>query len=1009
MVFSDSPSIDPRSKNDLIKRTHELAASFTPEWSFDTEHPDIGSTLALIFINQLSDNLRRINQLPDKYHTEFANLLGVSLQRAFPSSGIVVAELASDTVSGVPLAHGTKLLGQTQNGDPVIFETVRDVYLTSSRLTDLVLISPRRGRIIPIMNGPHPATYFGDPAQDTEAPDSVATVPSFSLFDFDADGVETNALVLYHKSVFDAVDGISIYIKPISADGISLAAQLSDTSRYRWSRNASEGPVQMDSVAASGDCIVLTQKEKSEQLTLDGSEFFALSVEALEPVGEPLILSDLRVCAVCDDAHPDFVLHNSDELEIPRFMPFGDTAALFDECYIGHDRIFSQQGATVKLKFGLTSEEKLATFTPLQEAAELKIIKKKPRAVLFDTVSTAPQEVVFEYYNGVGWKLLQLESNCSTLFGGTNSGETEICFVCPDDWQAITVGGYNERALRIRITQADNCYLQPCLHKMPVITGLQISCTYGNLWRQPQRLCRICGTCTEELTDRLLAQTAFPAFSPLPYGLDALYFGFDEKPDGAPVSMLFDTAESVLPDDYPLTFEYSSLNGFKPLKVIDGTKGLTRSGTLMFIPPTDFSPLPVEGQRRFWLRLIDLGETSGRSPRFRPRINRLLLNAADIRNCETLEEESFYIESAAPNMTFPLAAETIYTAAVYVSEMPRFSPSAMEQMARQMPERVRISYDFLGNITSFFVLWDEVVNFDSSLPADRHYVIDRMNNTISFGDGVHVMIPPAQSGVAFTVQAVCCRGQDGNLPAGAVAALFDNTLFVGGVINPIATYGGSDLETVSSAQQRGAWIVSGRNRLVSELDFVREIRAFSDAIEKVRCVAGFDIWGHPVPGMITVAVLSRDYGEGAYSFAGLHDSLKTRLLSRCEATVTSDMLCLNEPSFVRISIDVWIQVDNVAYYFDAQNLIYKSIEEFIDPLRSDDGGWEIGVLPTETQLLQMLHSVSFKGHVTRFIVTARYVDDSGPHETELKNLPKNPFAIAINGTHRVFLELENHQ
>ncbi len=1012
MRHTDELIIDTRSTDDLRRRFAELVSSYTPEWRFDPEQPDIGTALGLIYLNQMSDNIKRLNRLPGKYHTEFANLLGISLLPAYPSSGILVAELASDTIPGVALPCGTKLLGETANGKPVIFETVSDIYVTSARLTDLVAISPKRGKIIPIMNGPRPLNLFA-PSADIEADlsesEPEAAPPPFSLFDFDADGIEKNALLLYHKSIFDAQDGMSIYIRPIAPDGSSLADEFADSKRYQFMRKTAEGLVSMDSVTVSGDAIVLKQAEKSESVTIGSNEFFVLCLKRTEPVADDIILSDLRISAVCDEAPPEFVLHGSDEEDSQEFMPFGETANLYDECYIGDDRLFAQEGADVRMRFKLSSQDKLVTFTPQQEEAELKVIKRKPQAVLFSTVTTSPEKISVEYYNGLGWKKLICKTDWSELFNGKNEGEMVLSFICPDDWNPITNGGFNSRMLRMRIIQADNCYLQPCIHTMPKISGLMLSCTYESAWKQPQLLQRACGTQTFDLTELLLSAKPFPAFTPLPYSCDALYMGLDEKPEGAPLSLLFDAAESVLPDDNPLTFEYSTINGFKPLKIIDGTKSLTRSGTILFLPPNDFAAVKVEGTSRFWLRLTDVSELSGKPARFRPVIRQLLMNAVDIRNQETMDEEAFYIDAAAPNMTFPLAAETIYTTRVYVSEMPRYSPSAMEQMARQMPDRVRITHDFFGNITSFFVLWDEAESFDNSLPTDRHYIIDRMNNTISFGDGVHVMIPQAQSGVAFTVQAVCCNGQAGNLPAGAVNTVFDGAMYLGRVYNPIATYGGSDLETVASAQSRGASIVCGRNRLVSEPDFVREVFAFSDAIEKVSCVAGYDIWGEESPGTITIAVMSRDYADGAYSFTGLHDSLKARLLSRSEATVTEESLCLCEPSYVRVSVDVWMQVENVAHSFEAQNLILDSINAFLDPLGRDGrGGWDLGVLPTDTQLKQMLHSLRFRGFITKFIVTARYVEKAGAHETDLDHLPPNPFAIAINGTHRVFMELENH-
>lgn len=1010
MRHSDELIISTQSAEDLQRRFAELAASYTPEWRFDPEDPDIGTTLGLIYLNQMSDNIKRLNRLPGKYHTEFANLLGISLLPAYPSSGILVAELASDTIPGVALPYGTKLLGEAENGEPIIFETVSDIYVTSAKLTDLVAISPKRGKIIPIMNGPKPASLFSSgndfDSSESEVEPEIAP-PPFSLFDFDEEGIEKNALLLYHKSIFDAHSGMSVYIRPRAADGSPLAKELSDSERYQFLCKTSEGFVPVDSVTLSGDAIVINQSEKSEPVNIAGNEFFVLCLNRIGTVSDDIILSDIRISAVCNEAPPEFVLHGSDEESIEEFMPFGETANLYDECYIGSDRLFAQSGSDVRMRFKLSSHDKLITFTPEQEDAELKVIKRKPQAVLFSTVTTSPEKITVEYYNGLGWKKLICKTDWSELFNGKTEGELVLSFVCPDDWAQTTNGGFNARMLRLRVIQADNCYLQPCIHTMPIITGLMMSCSYESAWKQPQLLQRVCGTQVSDLTGSLLSAKPFPVFTPLPYGTDSLYLGFDEKPQGAPLSLLFDAAESVLPDDSPLTFEYSCINGFKPLKIIDGTKSLTRSGTILFMPPNDFAAFSIEGVSRFWLRLTDTTELSGKSAHFRPLIRRLLLNAVDIRNQETLDEEAFYIDTAAPNMTFPLAAETIYTTRVYVSEMPRYSPSAMEQMARQMPDRVRIAHDFLGNITSFFVLWDEVESFDSSLPTDRHYIIDRMNNTISFGDGVHVMIPQAQSGVAFTVQAVCCNGQAGNLPAGAVNTVFDGAMYLGNVYNPIATYGGSDLETIASAQSRGASIVCGRNRLISEIDFVREVFAFSDAIEKVNCVAGYDIWGAESPGTITIAVMSRDYADGAYSFTGLHDSLKARLLSRSEATVTDDTLCLCEPYYVRVSVDVWIQVENAAHSFEAQNLILDNINAFLDPLGSNGrGGWELGVLPTDTQLRQMLYSLRFRGFISRFIVTARYVDKTGAHETDLDHLPPNPFAIAVNGTHRVFMELE---
>ena len=148
----DELLLDPRTLEDLCRRVEELAASYTPEWRFSRQDPDIGSTLALLFAGQMADNLRRLNRLPEKYHTEFVNLLGLTLRPASPASGVVVAEiLGGGTTPGTALPRGTRLLGDGTDGEPVMFETVGDVYLTSARLTDIVSVSGTAGSIHPLL------------------------------------------------------------------------------------------------------------------------------------------------------------------------------------------------------------------------------------------------------------------------------------------------------------------------------------------------------------------------------------------------------------------------------------------------------------------------------------------------------------------------------------------------------------------------------------------------------------------------------------------------------------------------------------------------------------------------------------------------------------------------------------------------------------------------------------------------------------------------------------------
>ena len=147
--------LDFRSVGDLRAELKRLATSYTPEWAFSEENPDVGSVVALIFANQMSENIRKMNLVLDKYHTEFVNMLNLSLRPAYPASGVAVLELLEGGVPGVYVPGGTRLIGQG-NGEEdrqILFETTSDLYVTCSRLRDVIAASGFFGKLIPYLGG----------------------------------------------------------------------------------------------------------------------------------------------------------------------------------------------------------------------------------------------------------------------------------------------------------------------------------------------------------------------------------------------------------------------------------------------------------------------------------------------------------------------------------------------------------------------------------------------------------------------------------------------------------------------------------------------------------------------------------------------------------------------------------------------------------------------------------------------------------------------------------------
>lgn len=999
-VSHGETALDPRTREELCRRVEELAASYTPEWRFNRESPDIGSVLALVFTGQMADNIRRFNRLPEKYHTEFVNLLGLSPRPPCPAACVAVAEVIRGASSGVPLPRGTPLAadGAGPDGEAVLFETAEDVYLTGARITDILSLSGVRNRILPLLGGPRPAQLIPERA---EAPQETGpeNAEPFRLFDLSGAGIARSALLMYHRSVFRTKGGAPLQVLPLGPEGASLAEELASSARWRWSYYNGGSLQPFNSAEARDGVLFLRRDGESQPVFLEDGAYHLLCLEALEPVSAAVVLGDLQAASACGGTAPDCVLHDGAALSPEEFMPFGDTVSLFDECYIGSDWVFSQDGASVTLSFELSSRRTLAGLAPRREAGKLRIIRRRREAAEPEISRSAPQQVALEYFNG-GWRPIPC-ADCSALMDGSHTGPVRISFLCPGDWKPLPVDGCGGRCLRLRVLRADGCCLLPCEHTVPVIKNLRLSYEYSRPWRRPQRLRAVFGTQAEDLSRRFAEGRPVTVFRPLPYPPAALYLGFDRLPEGAPISLFFDVEAPPCRRMEETFFEYSGRAGFRPLEAEDNTGNFSCPGTVRFVPPADFAPMEVEGVRRWWLRIQGGASALGGDY---PLIRSVAVNAVNILNRQTLEEERFYVESAAPGMSFPLAVENLLCAEVFVNETGQLSRRQIEQMLEESPQDIRISYGAAGEVSTCFVRWTEVDSFAASLPESRHYMLDRIKGAVVFGDGVHVRLPRARHDAAFTVRPVRCGGERGNVPAGAVNRFFRNVMYVESVRNPAAACGGSDPESGESVLRRGAELIGGRGRLITGGDFEQAVRAFSGAVERVRCLAGTDVDGRPDPSRITVALMTRDYARGGQTFGRIREPLKRYLLERCGADAAPECLTVCEPAYVEVSVSVWAGVDDASCAFAARDMLLKQLREALDPLNRQNG-WEIGILPSERRLRTLLQALRFPGRIHRICAAARYKDRSGSHETDLDHLPANPFAIAVSGEHRIYIGL----
>ncbi|MBO5246152.1 MAG: hypothetical protein J6B28_02705 [Eubacterium sp.] len=1010
--------IDMRDANAIEARIQELAESYTPEWQYSKDNPDIGATIAKIFAKQMSENIGMYNEVIEKYHTEFVNMLDISLLPAKPSNAMVLLDLVNDTVPGVELPKGTQLMAQPEDAErPIIFETSNSIYVSNAVLETAFMTHGRDGLVMPLLGNykapefiPSKAEHTEDLAEQAEAEVQSNRIQPFHIFG-KMPSISRNALLFYHESVFDTEDN-PLYIR-ISGD--EMLIQKIREGAYKFSYYGEGELCEFTEVTYLNDqkmfrLVKNNQMPQMDTIDIDARTYQMIVLEACEPVTENIEMERVEFSSEGRNALPQFVHNGSTDLDVSEFDLFGDTLAVYQECYIGHDNYFSKAGALVTMSFEVSYPEHMIDVIRPKEQEDLRIIKRKPKVIFNDMPADAyADEIAIEYFNGIGWKKLESRQEYRMMFAREKKGRYELSFICPSDWVATATGAYDGRCLRIQLLKSDNCYMRPCVHHYPHISDMKISYCYKEHFVEPTQLIAVNTTRKVNCTKALKEHRRFVAFAVSNYSEDAVYIGFRNRMEMGPVSLFFDIAEGNYYDGLRCHFAYSSRTGFRQIKVVDHTANFTRTGTVLFMPQPDMSPVTLEGKTRYWIRITRSRVKRVDEPEdMLPKINDIRLNAVQVSNIETKEEQDFYLDEVLPNMFFTLGTDHILDIDLWVNERDRYTKNEVKEMLRTSPDTVRVEYDTRGEISALYIKWRELERLDDDA-YDKGYILDRMNNRLIFGDGVHLEIPRVTDDVAFKVRIRCCEGAIGNVEAGMINDAQAQFLFLNSITNPFKAYGGSNMENLDSALARGANILRSRKRLVSVSDFEREILAYSDTISQVKCVTGKRIDGAIDADAVTFVVLLKDYRVGSYNFHNLADDLRNHLLESCELTISPEHIHIVEPIFVDVCVDVWAKSMQMEDSFEIRSELTECLANYLDPVKSENGvGWKIGAMPKKNQLLMKLNVLKHKAIVRKLLLIAKYTDEKGTHEVELSEVKENPFMVCRSGVHQVHLTVDDY-
>lgn len=493
----------------------------------------------------------------------------------------------------------------------------------------------------------------------------------------------------------------------------------------------------------------------------------------------------------------------------------------------------------------------------------------------------------------------------------------------------------------------------------------------------------------------------FQPFAPLPDDEQAVYLGFDGPLEGGPLQVFVELADFAYPARFHprVRWEVSTDDGWQRVSVRDGTDGLTERGVVRFTPPTATSPLDRFGESRHWLRArvtapggfvnspyrrkLAPGETppdercgdhlattppGGESAMALPESALIVPNTGWASNVRTIDDEILGSSNGRPDQEFQVLSPPARDVAVRVDELATLSAGERDRLEADSEVPVEVEGD-PGDPDAFWVAWQPVENFLTSGPDDRHYTIDAVDGTVTFGDGTTGAIPP-RGRDNLRVDYETGGGTAGNVPAGAVDELEGSLAFVDNVANRLSSDGGGDAEPTAAVLERAPEELRDRNRAVARVDYERLAKASARKVARAHCLPSLGPRGTYKPGYVTVLIVPQTAERVPMPSASLKTQVTDSLHAAAPAPVLGDLgderLVVRAPTFVEVTVEATIEADAPDSLAALEAAAADALEAYFHPLTGGDNadGWPFGELPCVSDCYRVLEGVPDVDHVS---------------------------------------------
>lgn len=636
------------------------------------------------------------------------------------------------------------------------------------------------------------------------------------------------------------------------------------------------------------------------------------------------------------------------------------------------------------------------TVTDVVQAANLAVLSAPSTAVLranvdvivvvnlfgswttFAPPPTHNPTLSWEYYDGTAWR--PIPGLTDTTQALAQSGKVTFCV--PRDLQATDVVGHTNSWIRARLVGGDYGQETVTVTTSPGSTpGTtvqtvnrstdSIRAPYVGLLTVTYTVC--CAITPDvvltfdngELVDQTninkSAGAVLDYFEPLgdlltsmsggdaSAGDRALFLGFDTPLTGGPIQVLFLVNDGSFDAAYPLRVDALLGNRFKPVVVQDNTRGLNESGTLEITLAESPQLTGSFGATRYWLRLRPSTHLAS-STDWQPAIRAAYLNATWAEAADTQTFEPLGSSDGSPDQQFGLSRPPVISGSLRLRVLEALGD---DDVALLKANGVQVDATLINSTIPeqpgyFWVLWSEVPDTIDEASGDRVYSLDDVNGIVTFGDGLHGMIPPIGSNTILAESYQRGGGEAANaVTAWSTLSLVTPLTGVSGVVPPDDAAGGSDPQDDATTLRYAPANLWSRGRALTPADFEMLAIQFSRDIAQAQAIQ--------TRSGVNVVVAMR--GADAMPGAAVLRQLRTYLLSVAPPMLAAPgVLEVNGPREVPIHIGLTVIVDTIEMSGTVAAGAQQALTDLLDPATGghDGLGWPFGAVPSDTDIAAAL-------------------------------------------------------